>query len=52
MQVRPIKTPADHRAALEEIDRLMQGGARLPATASTSSARTWRADTADVGPAT
>ena len=31
MQIRTIETPADHRAALEEIERLMEGRAGTPA---------------------
>lgn len=30
MQIRPIKTPADHRAALEEIARLMEARPGTP----------------------
>jgi antitoxin component HigA of HigAB toxin-antitoxin module len=45
MQIRPIETPADHRAALEEIERLIELGlARPPETASTSSRR-WSSST-------
>ncbi len=33
MQIRPIKTPADHRAALEEIEGLMEARAGTPAGA-------------------
>jgi HTH-type transcriptional regulator/antitoxin HigA len=31
MQIRPIKTPADHRAALEQIERLMDARPGTPA---------------------
>jgi HTH-type transcriptional regulator/antitoxin HigA len=31
MQIRPIKTKADHRAALKEIERLMDAKPRTPA---------------------
>lgn len=31
MQIRPIRTPADHRAALEQIERLMHARPGTPA---------------------
>jgi len=37
MQIRPIKTKADHRAALKDIERLM---AAAPGTASTTNGST------------